>query len=67
MHYSDFKISKKLKEIDRNFVELMSGSKFSQRGPTSPKKIQFMKDHLKTDYGFKSLSRVESEMLESAH
>lgn len=45
----------------------MSGSKFSHRGPPSPKKIKFLQEKLSTDHGFKELKRVESDILESAH
>lgn len=46
----------------------MSGSKFSHReGLPSPKKIQFMKEKLATDHGFRQLNRVESDFLESVN
>ena len=66
LFYSSFDVNNKLKDIDRNFVELMSGSKFVvDRMVASPKKIKFMEDRLSSDYGFKTMKRTESDMLES--
>ena len=68
LYYKRFEVSQQLKDSDRQFVELMSGSKFSHReGLPSPKKIQFMKDKLSTDHGFRQLNRVESDLLESVN
>lgn len=67
LFYSSFDISNKVKAIDREFVDLMSGTKFSARTPSSPKKIQFMQSRLQTDHGFKTMTRVESDVLELAH
>lgn len=67
LYYTSFDVAQKIKDIDRNFVELMSGSKFSAHLPSSPKKVQFMKNNLQTEFGYKTLTRVESDLLESVN
>lgn len=43
----------------------MSGSKFDQPfGASSPKKIKYIEERTPTDFGFRNLSRVESDLLE---
>jgi hypothetical protein len=46
LYYNGLAVTKRLSDIDRAFVELMSGSKFNTRGPPSPKKIKWMKEKM---------------------
>ena len=68
LYYNSFEISQKIKEIDRDFIAIMSGTKFNNFGSAdSPKRIKFMNDKLSTDFGLKQMHRVESDFLEQQH
>lgn len=44
--YEGLDVSGRLNEIDREYVEVMSGAKFNARGPNSPQRSKFMKTRL---------------------
>ena len=43
----------------------MSGTMFRTRLSDSPQKSNFIKSHLDTNHGFKTLKRMDSEFLDS--
>ena len=44
--YKNLNVTGRLNEIDRDYVEVMSGAKFSSRGPNSPQRSKYIKARL---------------------